>query len=85
MDYVNEIIKTVNEEPMLQPSLHIASDKTEIKDNPTMEPNIASLVSDMDEQHEGAAIDRPTSIHIHDRLLDKTKQTQKYNLDVMLL
>ena len=76
MEYVDEIIKTVNEEPMLQPSLHIASDKTEIIDNPTMEPNIASLVSDMDEQHEGAAIDRPTSIHIHDRLIDKTEQTQ---------
>ena len=56
---------------MLQPTLHMVSDQTVINNDPTMEPHIASLACEMDEEPEDIATDRPTSIHIHDRLIDK--------------
>ena len=69
--FVNEVIKTVNESPILQPTSKVQLDNTDTTlDNPTLEP--VTVILEQEEQHEQInVLNRSSTVHIHDRLIDK--------------
>ena len=75
MEYVTEVIKTVNENPTPSPMINVEYEKTATKiyrdrDNPTSEPTICQLTTD-DNNIDNLSSD----LHIHDRLIDKTNNS----------
>ena len=69
--FVNEVIKTVNESPILQPTSKVQLDNTDTTlDNPTLEP-VTVILEQEEQQEQIKAMDRSSTVHIHDRLIDK--------------
>ena len=69
--FVNEVIKTVNESPILQPTSKVQLDNTDTTlDNPTLEP-VTVILEQEEQQEQIKVLDRSSTVHIHDRLIDK--------------